>query len=174
VNLVKRRIFARFDDAAVARRCLKELRGGVPARPGLEVWAHSGTETFAEMPVVVSHVREALVRGVLTGGFIGSTLGILLGALGHRFDGMRPAFVIAFGAMGFVLGALAAVLSGSMNPHPEIDRLASGGAVVIVVDSREPEERLWAEHVLLKWHAFVEHETSGGVVTTVAPEPGAH
>ncbi len=117
------------------------------------------------IPLSVSHAREALLKGVLIGGSSGLLVGAIVGWAGYRFEGLDAGIVVAFAALGLVLGSLGAALIGPINPHPAFERVEERAGVTLVIHSPHKSDRGWIEELM--------REHQGEIEPCVTQEPQA-
>ncbi|NUP13145.1 MAG: hypothetical protein HOW73_44460 [Polyangiaceae bacterium] len=159
--LVAENTFARFHDMRVVRQCLRELRRGQLWREHMRVIVHTTKKGSEELPLSLTHARGAMLRGVLTGAGIGLAAGIaisLVEAAGHGFDAV---FVAAFCLFGLVMGGFAGVLTGTMSPDPEVEKIEKSGDLVIAVESTEAADIDWAASIFKRWGSEPQFRTRG-------------
>ena len=154
---IELQVIGYFSDSDAARRALDTLHKD-PRGARLEVVVRVQDKPHQTVPISLSHSRVALAKGLGIGGATGLLMGGVVGWAGYRFEGLEPSIIVAFGALGLGLGALGAALIGPINPHPLIERLEKGHGATLVVDADTPQDRAWAEQVLLDHGADIERK----------------
>jgi hypothetical protein len=140
-------IIAHFAGHEPARRVLEALRRD-PRYERLEVVVRVPNKPHQTMPISLSHAREAIVRGIVIGAVSGLAVGAAVGWAGYRFEGLGIGIIVAFAALGLVLGSLGAALIGPINPKPEVERIEELAGVTIVVNAHRVDDRPWVEQVM--------------------------
>ncbi len=162
-------VIAQFSSHETARRVLEALRRD-PRYEHLEVVVRVPNKPHQTIPLSVSHAREAIVRGIVIGAVSGLAVGAAVGWAGYRFEGLGVGIIIAFAALGIVLGSLGAALIGPINPHPKLERLEEQAGVTIVVNAHRLEDRPWVEEIMRENAGIIESPQHAGS-TQVAPHP---
>ncbi|NUO51686.1 MAG: prepilin peptidase [Polyangiaceae bacterium] len=151
-------IIAQFAGHEPARRVLEALRRD-PRYEHLEVVVRVPNKPHQTIPVSLSHARAAMIRGVITGAVSGLIVGAVIGWAGYRMEGLGYGIIIAFAALGLVLGSLGAALTGPMNPHPAIERVEEQAGVTIVVNAHRLIDRPWVEEIMRQHAGMIESPT---------------
>lgn len=163
-------IIAQFAAHEPARRVLEELRSD-PRYEHLEVVVRVPNKPHSSLPVSLSHAREAILRGIVVGAVSGTIIGAVIGWAGYRMEGLGYGIIIAFAALGLVLGSLGAALTGPMNPHPVVERFEDQAGVTIVVNAHRLDDRPWVEEVMRANAGTIESPPSSARGARVAPHP---
>jgi len=155
--------FALFRKPREARDALRELDDTFARDERVRVSVGSSETPASDLEMYETHAGSALLRGALFGLVSGLVVGLLAFVVGLRwfhFDASTGLFTPVAGA---ILGGLAGVLFGSINPNPSLNalrRMAKTGGLIITVESEDERTTHKAEEILRDHHGYLKLATS--------------
>lgn len=138
----------RFSNARDVRRALEAIRRRHLLRPRISVSVQTERIGHEELPIKFTHASGGFRQGAMFGAFAGLVAGIVVAMSDAATTGSGVSFAIGFSLAGMLMGGLAGVLVGSMNPIPEIEALEKSGGIVLILESRQPDDIRWVKALL--------------------------
>lgn len=149
-------VFGHFENAEQARAAYAQLRRGQMWRTDMSIHVRTPGKNHEELPLSLTDARGAILRGIVLSGIVGFVSLALLVAVGSRWLGFSPTYAFFGGFGGMLLGALAGLLQGSGQPHPDLLKMEEQGGVLLVVKTTDEDDLHWAEGVMRGLAARVE------------------